>query len=120
MLIDGGKHHVDGKGGFILVLHLGLGQRRGTDHTPVNRLIALHQMAAFGNFTEGANNIGLVLVVNTQIGIVPFTENTEANKVFLLPLNLAQSIVATLLTKGLVVNFGTGLAVLLFHLMFDG
>ena len=77
-------------------------------------------MPIFRNFTEGADNIGLVLVINTQIRIIPLAENTKADKVLLLPLNLAQSIVPTLLPERFIVNFNTGLTVLFLNLMFNG
>ena len=72
----------------VLVLDLGLGQRRAAVEAPVHRLQAAVDVALLQQLAERADLVGLVAEGHRQVGIVPVAEHAEALEVRLLPLDL--------------------------------
>jgi hypothetical protein len=107
---------VDGRGILVLVLDLGLGQRRTTVETPVNRLEALVEITVLEDPAERAHFVGLGLEAHGQVGVVPVAQHAEADEVLLLALDLLGSIGTAQLAH---LVGGDILAVLLLDLVLD-
>ena len=78
--------------GFVLVLHLRLGQGRAAVHTPVHRLGALVEIAAFEDAAEIAHDLGLERIVHGEVGAVPVAQHAQTNEIDLLALDLTRRI----------------------------
>ena len=79
---------VDGIGFLVLILHLGLCQRRTAVEAPVDRLQPLEDKATLNHLGQGTNFPGLVGEVHGLVGVVPVAQNAETNEVGLLPFDL--------------------------------
>jgi hypothetical protein len=62
----------------VLVLDLGLGERRSAVDAPVNGLLALVDQTARDALAERARNGGLVFEVHRQVGMLPVPEDAQA------------------------------------------
>ena len=80
--------NVDGLRGLVLILDFGFSERRAAIQAPVDRLQALIEIALFENFAEGADFVGFGLEGQRQVGIIPFAEDTQADEVLFLALDL--------------------------------
>ncbi|MNZ73879.1 hypothetical protein D3C78_923070 [compost metagenome] len=89
-----GEGDVDGVGLLVLVLDLGLGQRRAAVEAPVDRLEALEHEAALDHLGQGADLAGLVGEVHGLVRVAPVAEHAEADEVGLLALDLLGGIAA--------------------------
>ena len=69
--------HVDGRRALILVLHLGLRERRLAVHAPVDRLEALVDEAAGHEPSELARDHALVRGRHRRVRVVPVAEDAE-------------------------------------------
>ena len=118
--VDRGKQHVDGRRGLVLVLDLGLGQRRTAVETPVHRLGALLQVATLDDGGQRADHIRLVKETLCGVGIVPVAEHAHAAKTVALKVDLTLGIVTALLAERGGIDLATDLANLLLDLQFDG
>ncbi len=78
--------HVDGRRALLLVLDLGLGQRRLAVHAPVHGLEALVDDAATDEAPELARDHRLVGGRHREVRVVPVTEHTQPPE--LLPLDV--------------------------------
>ena len=107
---------VDGRRGLVLVLDLGLGQRRTAVQTPVDRLQPLIEVALLQNPAQRTDFIGLGLEIHGQVGVVPLAQHAEADEILLLALDLLGGI-STRQFAHLV--GGNVLAVLLLDLVLD-
>ena len=72
------ERDVDRRRRVVLVLDLGLGQRRAAVDAPVHRLLALVDQAALDELAERARDGRLVLEVHRQVGMRPVAEDAEA------------------------------------------
>ena len=79
---------VDGIGFLVLILDLGLRQRRTAVEAPVHRLQALEDEAAFDQFGQGADFPRFIGKVHGLVRVVPVTQDAEADEVGLLPFDL--------------------------------
>ena len=70
--------HVDRRRGVVLVLDLGLGERRAAVDAPVDRLLAFVDQALLDEPAERARDRRLILEVHRQVRIVPRAEDAEA------------------------------------------
>ena len=86
--------NINGFGLLVLILDLGLGQRRATVKAPVDRLEALEHYALLDHAAQRANLARLVGIVHGQVGIVPVTQHAQTNEVGLLQRNLLAGIFA--------------------------
>ena len=82
------KSDVDGRGVFVFVFDFGFSQRRTAVQTPIDGLQPLVEVAFFEDLAERADLVGFGLEGHRQVGVVPFTQNAEADEVFFLALNL--------------------------------
>ena len=72
------KLDVDGRRRVILVLDLGLGQRRPAVDAPVDRLLALVDEAVFDELPQRPCDVRLVPIVHRHVRPVPLAEDHEA------------------------------------------
>jgi len=119
VLIDEGKTHIYGGGGLVLIFHFGFSQCGLTDHTPVDRLVALHQMAVVDDLAQRAHDVGFSVEVHRQVGVVPVAQYAQADKIRFLSGDLLGGVLTTLLTEFTVGHLVTGLADQGFDLMLD-
>ena len=68
---------VDRRRGVVLVLDLGLGQRRAAVDAPVDRLLALVDHALLDEPAERAHDRRLVAVVHRQVRVVPVAQHAQ-------------------------------------------
>ena len=80
--------HVDGGGLLVLILDFRLGQGRTAIEAPVHWLEPLEYEATLDHFRQGADFAGLVGKVHGLVGVVPVTQNTQADELGLLALDL--------------------------------
>ena len=118
-LLDRLETDVDRKRFLVLVLDLGLGQRRAAVGAPVHRLGPLGDMALLGDAAERADDPGLLDEVHRQVGIVPVTDHAQTLEVGALLVDLGQRIVATGLAKLGGADFLPRFADLFLHLQLD-
>ncbi len=114
------KAHIDGRRGLVLVLHLGLGQRRAAIGTPVHGLEALVQVAVLDDPPQGADDIRLEAVIHRQIGIIPVAEDAQALEVPALAIHLHRGIFTALAAKLVSLHRHPRLADGALHLQLDG
>ena len=79
---------IDRRRGLVLVLDLGLGQRRTAIQTPVHRLQALVEIALLEDLADRADLVRFGLEAHRQVGVVPFAKDAEADEILLLALDL--------------------------------
>ena len=73
-----GELDVDGRAGIVLILDLGLGQRRLVLGAPVHGLQALVDIALAVHLAEDLDLLGLKGLVHGLIGMLPVAEDAEA------------------------------------------
>ncbi len=73
-----GKLHPDGVAGVVVVLDLGLGQRRLLHHAPHHRLGAAIERAVHGELHQLRGDRGLGLVVHGRVVVLPVALDAEA------------------------------------------
>ncbi len=78
----------------VLVLHLGLGQRRAAGGAPVHGLLALVEVALVGEVRQLAGDGGLVVLGQGQVGLVPRPQHTQALELLALDLHEALGVLA--------------------------
>ena len=115
-----GKRHIDGGGVLVLILHLGLGQGRTAVHAPMHWLEALVHMAVIDNTRQRAHDIGLELEVHGQVGIEPVPDDTHADKIGTLAIDLSGSVVTAFFAKLLRAHLDARFTHLLLDIEFNG
>ncbi len=113
------KAHVDGRRGFIFVLHFRLGQGRAAIDTPVHRLEALVQMPPIDDPAQRPDDVGFELEVHGQVGPLPVAQHAQPFEVFALAVHLFGRVIATGGTELLMRDTDTSLADFLFDLQLD-
>ena len=83
-----GECDVDRIGGLVLVLDLGLGERRAAVEAPVDGLQAAVEMPLLEQLAESANLVSLGPEVHREVGILPFSEHAEPDEILLLARDL--------------------------------
>src|SRR5713226_8649043 len=117
--------HVHGRRPLVLVLDLGLGERRLTVHAPVDRLQPLVDETAADEASELARDDRLVVGRHRDVGVLPVAEHAEAHELVPLDVDEAQRVLAafTSLLDGVhgLAHVGRGRveAELLVHLVLD-
>ena len=81
--------HIHRGRGLVLVLDLGLGQRRAAVHAPVHRLEAFFQVAVSREFAEGAHDVRLGAEIHGEVRVRPVAEHAQADEILALALHLA-------------------------------
>ncbi|MEA3220667.1 MAG: hypothetical protein OZX49_01780 [Immundisolibacter sp.] len=117
--VDDGKAHVDGRRGLVLVVDLGLGQRRAAVQAPVHRPLALGHVAPGHDATERAQDVGLGLRGHGQVGLLPVADHAQALKIRALPGHLLGGIGAAGGAEGVGVHLLARLAELFLHHVLD-
>ena len=107
---------VDGHRTLVFVLDLGFGECRTAIEAPVDGFEALVEVAFVQNPAQRADFVGLRPEIHRQVGPSPVTEDTEADEVLLLTLDLLGGESAAQLTHTV---GGDVLAVPLLDLVFD-
>ena len=114
--LGGLKRHIDCVALLVLVLDLGLGQRRSAVEAPVHRLQAPIDKPPLHQPLEQAQLARLVRLVHGLVGVVPFAQHAQALEVLHLQGDLLGGVGAAL---GLHLVAAQVAAVKLFDLVFD-
>gem|GEM_PF-2438119 len=120
LLVQHLEAHVDGHGGLVGVLHLGLGERRAAVDAPVHRLAALVDVAALKDARERAHDIRLEAVIHGEIRVIPGAEHAQALEVGALAVHLPGGVVAAGVAELGRADLLSGLALFALHLQLDG
>ncbi len=107
---------IDRQVGLVLVLDLGLGQRRTAVEAPVDRLQAAEDVALLQDLAQRPDLVGLVAEVHRQVGVVPVAQHAQPFEVLALAGDLLGRVGARL---GLDLLHRQALAVLLLDLDLD-
>ena len=78
LVIVHGEFDIDGGTGIILILNLGLGQRRLVLGAPVHGLQALIDITLFVHGTENLHFLGLKTGVHGLVGVLPVADDAHA------------------------------------------
>ena len=70
--------HIDRLADVVGVFHLGLGERGAARDAPIHRLLATIDEALRDKVGEEAQLIGLVFLVEREVGVLPVAEDAEA------------------------------------------
>ena len=100
----------------ILILHLGLGQRRTARDAPVNRLLAAIDKSLLNQVGEQTQFLRLVSGVQREVWVVPLAQHTKPLELLALRVDEAQRVLLARLADG--GRRGVGVAVLA-HLLRD-
>ena len=120
-LADDGKLHINALADVILVFDFGLGQRGAAGDAPINRLFAAINKAFLHDVGEQAQFVGLVFLVQREIGIFPIAQHAEAFELRALDINVFAGVgFAGLADGGGIGARVAGLAHFLGNLEFDG
>lgn len=97
--VDGLEFDVNGEGFIILVFDFSFSQGRFAVRAPVNGLQAFVDVAFLGHFPEDADLSDFDGLAQGQVRMVPVTEDTEADEVFLLFFHAGQGVVTAFGTQ---------------------
>ena len=111
--------HVDGRRGLVLILDLGLGQRRTAIGAPVHRFVAALQVAVGDDAAKGAHDVGLVAEIHGEIGMLPVAEHAQPDEIDALAFHLGARVFAAGLAELVGRHLAAGLADFLFHRQLD-
>ena len=73
---------------MVVIFHLGFGERGAARNAPINRLLAAIDKTLGHDVREQAQFVGLVFLVQREIGIFPIAEHAEAFELRALEINV--------------------------------
>ncbi len=90
------ERHVDGRGGFVIILNFRFRQRGTAVNAPVYRLRTFLQVTVADDFTQRTNDVGFSFEVHGQVRMRPVAQYAKTDKVFTLTINLGRCVFTAL------------------------
>src|SRR5438874_11715254 len=86
------KFDIDALTEMVMVFHLGLGQGRARRDAPINRFLATINKAFLNDVSEETELVRFVLLVESQVRIVPIAQDTEPLELRALQVDVLSSV----------------------------